>query len=150
MEQLEKVLAISEDEIRSIADSGRYRTKDDVDLMYKLIDIAKDVYCIWAYEEQMAGGMSSAGSYYREGGSNRGSYYEDGAYERRGRGRGARRDSMGRYREGGSSYRDGSMRRGSYYRDGGKEEFTENLKALMEEAPDEQTKQGIERLLQQM
>ena len=106
-------------------------------------------------EEKME---EQGGSYYREGrgGSNRGSYYEDGGsyYERRGRGRNASRDSMGRYNEGSyreGSYRDGSMmRRGGSYREGGKEEFTENLRALMQEAPDVETKQSIQRMLQQM
>lgn len=90
-----------------------------------------------------------------EGYSNRGgSYYEEGSYERRGRGRNASRDSRGRYNEGSyreGSYRDGSMmRRGSYYREGGKEEFTEQLRELMQNAPDQKTKQSIQQMIQQM
>lgn len=94
------------------------------------------------------------GSYYRDGrggSSRRGSYYADGGsyYERRGRGRNASRDGRGRYNEG--SYRDGNMmRRGSYYRDGGKEEFVSELRELMDEAPDDQTRQSIQRMLSQI
>ena len=98
------------------------------------------------------------GSYYREGrggSSRRGSYYADGGsyYERRGRGRNASRDGRGRYNEGSyreGSYRDGMMRRGSYYRDGGKEEFMSELQELMNEAPDEQSRQSIQRMISQM
>ena len=43
---LEDILAITENEIRAITDHGKYRTREDVDLMYKLVDIVKDVYCI--------------------------------------------------------------------------------------------------------
>ena len=42
------------------------------------------------------------------------------------------------------------MRGGSYYRDGGKEEFAENLREMMQEAPDEQTRMSIQQMLQQM
>ena len=158
MEHLEGILKLADKELASVLENGKFRSREEIDSVYKLIDIAKDAYEIWCMEEEMEGGeegMSSAGgSYYRDGRgrSNRGgSYYEDGgSYERRGRGRNARRDSMGRYaREG--SYRDGMMRRGgSYYREGGKEEFAEELRGLMEDAPDNQTRQQIQQMLQQM
>lgn len=162
MEHLEGILKLADKELASVVENGKFRSREEIDSVYKLLDIAKDAYEIWCMEEEMEGGeegMSSAGSYYRDGRgggrSNRGSYYEDGgSYERRGRGRNARRDSMGRYareyREG--SYRDGGMMRrgGSYYRDGGKEEFSENLRELMEEAPDESTRQSIQRMLENM
>lgn len=163
MEQLDGILKLADKELEAINSNGKFRSREEIDSVYKLIDIAKDIYCIWGYEEEMGDdGMSSeGGSYYRDGrggrgGSNRGgSYYEEG-YERRGRGRNASRDSRGRYNEGGSyregSYRDGGMMRrgGSYYREGGKEEFAEELRGLMEEAPDQQTRQQIQQMLQQM
>lgn len=156
MEHLEGILKLADKELASVVENGKFRSRDEIDSVYKLIDIAKDTYEIWCMEEEMEGGdegMSSrGGSYYREGrgGYNRGSYYEDGgSYERRGRGRNASRDSRGRYNDGGS-YRDGMMRRGSYYREGGKEEFAEELRGLMEEAPDQQTRQQIQQMLQQM
>jgi len=90
------------------------------------------------YSNAMRGGSYRGGSYAR-GGSYEGSYdgsYEGGSYAR-GRGRNARRDSMGRY----------SSERG-YSRDG--EELTEKLRDLMADAPDEGSRQEIERLVRKM
>lgn len=153
MEQLDGILKLADNELEAINKNGKFRSREEIDSVYKLIDIAKDIYCIWGYEEEMSDeGMSSrGGSYYREGS------YEDG-YERRGRGRNASRDSRGRYNEGSyregsyrdGSYRDGMMRRGSYYREGGKEEFAHELRELMQNAPDQQTRQQIQQMLQQI
>lgn len=155
MEHLEPILKYVDNEFAAIENNGKFRSREEIDSVYKLMDIAKDIYCIWAYEEEMSGeGMSSEGSYYRDGrGGNRGgSYYEDGGsyYERRGRGRNASRDSRGRYNEGSYYRNDGMMRRGSYYRDGGKEEFAEQLREMMQQAPDQQSKQSIQQMLQNM
>ena len=147
MEQLDGILKLADNELEAINKNGKFRSREEIDSVYKLIDIAKDIYCIWGYEEEMSDeGMSSrGGAYYRDGGR----YYEDGGYERRGRGRNASRDSRGRYNEG--SYRDGGMmRRGSYYRDGGREEFASELRELMQDAPDQQTRQQIQQMLQQI
>ena len=85
----------------------------------------------------MRGGRSYRGSY--DGGSYDGSYDDGmgGSYAR-GRGRNARRDSMGRY-----------SREGGYSREG-EDEYKEHLRDLMDQAPDEQTRQGIKRMLDQM
>ena len=155
MENLEKLMEMADEEFGAIVKNGKFKSREEIHSAYELMDIAKDAMEIICMEEDMGGeGMSSRGSYYRDGRSNRGSYYEDGSYERRGRGRNASRDSRGRYNEGsyrdGSYYRDGMMRRGSYYRDGGKEEFAMELQSLMEDAPDQQTKQQIQQMLQNM
>ncbi len=85
---------------------------------------------------------SNAGSYegsYRR--SYRGGNQGGGSYAR-GRGRNARRDSMGRYsREGGYS-------REMYSRDGA--EMVEELRELMQDAPDQQTRQEFQRLIQKL
>lgn len=168
MKGLEGILKLADNEFEAINQNGKFRSREEIDSVYKLVDISKDIYEIWCMEEEMEmgeEGMSSdGGSYYRagrggRGGSNRGgSYYEDGGsyYERRGRGRNASRDSRGRYNDGGSYregsyYRDGGMmRRGGSYYEGSKEEFAQNLRSMMQEAPDEQTRQGIQQMLQQM
>ena len=80
------------------------------------------------------GGSNRVGSY--RGGSYEGGSYEGGSYAR-GRGRNARRDSMGRY----------SSERG-YSRD--PEEMADQLRELMEQAPDENIRRGVERLLMQV
>ena len=60
----------------------------------------------------------------------------------RGRGRNARRDSMGRYsREGGYS---------RYPMSYGSDEMVQELRELMEEAPDQQTRQEFQRLIQKL
>ena len=108
---------------------------------------------------------SMGGSSYERGGNN----YYDGSSYARGRGRNARRDRMGRYsregrgnsnyenydgnsyERGGSSYRGGNnYRRGGYSRDDAKQEFAENLREMMEQAPDENARQSIQRMIQQM
>lgn len=155
MEQFEGILKLVGNELEAMNKNGKFRSREEIDSVYKLIDIAKDIYEVWCMEDDMEsgeGGMSSRG--YRNGNGygnyNRGNYY-DGGYERRGRGRNASRDSMGRYNEG-ASYRDGGMmRRGNYpYRDGGKEEFADQLRDMMQSAPDDQTRQSIQRMLQQI
>lgn len=83
------------------------------------------------------GGSSRAGSY--RGGSYEGSY-EGGGYSgesyARGRGRGARRDSMGRYSSEG------------YSRDSG--EFMDELHELMESAPNDRVRQKLKGIMSEM
>ena len=107
------------------------------------MEIVKDAHCIWAYEEDEESGYSEDGSYR----SYRGSY--DGMSGARGRGRYAKRDSMGRYSRDGGSYRGGRSYRG-YSRDDGKQEYIEELRDMMDSAPDDQTRQSIQRMIQQM
>lgn len=74
------------------------------------------------------------------GSSNRGGSYDgsyDGGSYARGRGRNARRDSMGRY----------SSERG-YSRDA--QDMADQLRDLMEDAPDETVRRDIERLLRKV
>ena len=155
MEHIDGILKLADSEFEAVTKNGKFRSREEIDSVYKLVDIVKDIYEVWCMEEEMEsgeGGMNSrGGSYYRDGrgGSYRGNYYDDGmsGYERRGRGRNASRDSRGRYNEG--AYRDGGMmRRGSYY--GGNEEFASELRDLMQNAPDDQTRQSIQQMLQQM
>lgn len=76
------------------------------------------------YGGNMGGGMSGRGGSYRNGGS-----------YARGRGRNARRDSMGRYSSEG------------YSRTG---ELADQLRSLMDEAPDDRTRQEIQRIVTRM
>ena len=155
MEHLEGILKLADNELGAIERNGKFRSREEIDSAYKLIDMAKDIYCIWAHEE---GGeedempYAGGGSYARGGGrSNRGGSYE-GSYEggsyARGRGRNARRDSRGRYSRNEGSYRGGSYR--GYSRADSKEDFIEDLREMMDSAPDDQTRQSIQRMIQQM
>lgn len=83
------------------------------------------------------GGMNTpmmGGSYARGGNTNRGGGSYDGMSYARGRGRNARRDSMGRY----------SSERG-YSRDA--VDMADQLRDLMEDAPDDSVRRDIEKLL---
>ena len=94
-------------------------------------------------EEEYSGDMGGT-SYARggnrggsRGGSYRGSYDGRGGSYARGRGSNAKRDSMGRY----------SSDRG-YSRDG--EDLADQLRDLMEDAPDETIRRDMERLLRKV
>lgn len=85
-------------------------------------------------ESEYSGAMRD-GMMYRDGmrgGSYRGSYARNG----RGRGRNARRDSMGRYSSEGYSR--------------AADDVVDRMRDLMQDAPDEQTRQEIQRLVSRM
>lgn len=118
-------------------------SKEDAEIM-KYLSSAIDHMCNIAMDAEEKGEYSSrsgmsyrGGSYARDGqggrggnqgdGSNRGGSYTDGSYigsYARGRGRNARRDSMGRYSSG-----DG------YSRNEGVEEIVESIRGMMQELP---------------
>lgn len=79
------------------------------------------------------------GSYEGDKGYRMGSYARGGSYAK-GRGRNARRDSMGRYS------RDGRRYPASY----GTEDMMDELRELMQEAPDQQTRQEFQRFIQKL
>ena len=153
MEHLDGIVKLAGNELKAIVDNGKFRSREEIDSVYKLMDIVKDAHCIWQYEDEESEyseeGRSYDGSYARGGRNYRGGRYnydsyDDGMSYARGRGRNARRDSMGRYSR---DYR-GSYERG-YSRDG-KEEYKEQLRMMMEDAPDENTRQSIKRMIDNM
>lgn len=117
-----------------------YGTKDKLDmggleivdkLAHAIKNIDKIIDKEEGYSERYYEGMYRGDSYGRsyDDGSYRDGSYRDGYSSRRGRGRNARRDSMGRYAS-------ASMR--------------DELERLMDEAPDEQTRMKLERFMQSM
>ena len=132
MEHLDGILRLVEKEFSALEAQGKFRTREEIDSVYKLMDIAKDAYCIWNYEDEMGESYDGADRSYR--GS-----YNDSAYAR---GRmNAKRDSRGRYAREGRAYR-------SY--DDGKDDYIAQLHDLMNNAPDEQTRQSIQRMIDSM
>ena len=132
IDDLYKVVEISEKEIKSIADNGKYRSREEIDSVYKLMDIIKDFYCLDDMDSGYSGDDMSRYS--------RRSY--EGSY---GRGRGAKRYADGRYAPHSNNYsRENSYR---YSREG--KEFVDQLHELMDSAPDEKTRQSIQRMIQQ-
>lgn len=150
MEYVEKIKKALTKELDEYAEKTKF-TSSDIEMLYKVTDIVKNLDKIEMLEESGEGYSEGRGgrgrSSYNMGGS---SYDDDMMYsERRGRGRNARRDSMGRYSsEGGNSYdeysEDGSLYGGSYdrggqnsrtySRDDAKGHMMHKLGAMMEDA----------------
>ena len=143
-------------ELENITRRGEI-TDRNIEVIDTLLNSIKNACKIIMYEEyaEEDGGYSYEGGY-----SSRGGYSNA-----RGRGRNAKRDSMGRYsREGGysndggySNRRDGRYSRdggysypdGGYsYADDGKEEKMQMLRELMSEASSEEEKEMIKSLMQ--
>lgn len=113
MKHLEELKEVVKRELEKFGKQGDISVSS-LDKIHKLSDLYKNLCKIEMLEEESEGGYSEAiggrgGSYMR--GS---SYDDDMMYsERRGRGRNAKRDSMGRYSSEGGSYEGGSSYRGN-------------------------------------
>ena len=136
-ETISRSISTANEKIRS---AGGKLSTGDVDYIQKLTHSLKSIKAVMKMEEEseMDDGYSERG--YSRGydrGSYRGSYSDGGSYAMgRGRGRYANRDSMGRY-----SSNDGYSRGGN---------IADELRDLMNMAPDEQTRQEMQRLIQKM
>ena len=113
MEHLDSMLKLADKELEVFEKNGKFRSREEIDTVYKLVDIVKDVYCVWDY--QRSGSKES----YR-------SYDGDSSYARH-------RDSMGRYA-----------------RDDGREEYIKQLRSLADHAPDDRTRDSINRMIREM
>lgn len=142
-------------ELEDYAEKGKRSGKmsmGDLESIHKLTDTVKNILKINMLEEDC--GYSEDGHYMGEG-RIYGTSYESGYSERggssyaRGRGRYAKRDSMGRYsRDGGMSYaRDDRGMLGGYSRDYGKEYMMEQLEDMMEEAEKPAEKEALRRCM---
>ena len=126
-------------------------TAGSLEIVDKLSHAIKNIHkIIKAYEEEEGGysergGSYRGGSYARAGqggggqGGNRGGGQGGGGSYARGRGRNARRDSMGRYAS-----------EGGYSREDGKEDMIMQLEEMMGQAPNQQISQRIERLISEL
>ena len=139
-------------ELEDYAEKGKKSGKmsmGDVEVIHKLTDTVKNILKIDMLEEET--GYSEDGHYMGEG-RIYGTSYDDGMHREggysyaRGRGRYARRDSMGRYsRDVGMSYRGGM--RGGYSREEGKEYMMESIEELMESATKPAEKEALRRCM---
>ena len=137
--------------------SGGKLSQNEMDRIHKLTDTVKNIDKIEMLEE--GGGYSEDGAYMGEGRIYGTSYA-------RGRGRNARRDSMGRYsRDGGysenydsvSSYarggqggRGGNMGGRGYSRDDAKEHMLEKAEEMLEMATDPKERRAIEKFMREL
>jgi hypothetical protein len=128
MEYMHRIKKMLCKELEEYAEKNKLSSASDLEMIWRLTNTIKNIDKIEMFEEE-------------KGGS---SYDDDMEYsERRGRGRNARRDHMGRYSSeggscedysvgGGSSYERGS--RGGYSRDDAKDHMMSKIGELMEGA----------------
>ena len=147
MNSIEGILKLVDNEFEAINKNGKFRSREEIDSVYKLMDIVKDGMCIMGWEEDEYSDSSGPYRSYRGG-------YDDGMSMARGRGRGANRYTDGRYAPSsrrGVQYDGGYGGRSmNYSRADGDDEYKAQLIELMNTAPDEQTRQGIKRMLDNM
>lgn len=145
MKHLEELKEVVKRELEKFGKQGDISVSS-LDKIHKLSDLYKNLCKIEMLEEEAEGGYSEArggrggsrgGRSSYDGGS---SYDDDMMYsERRGRGRNAKRDSMGRYSSEGGSYEGGSSyERGGYSRDEATDWMMRELGSMMEDADPKQ------------
>ena len=138
-EMLSRALKDANEKLRNAGGKLSTSDLDYVDKLTHALKSIKTTVAMMESEEMDDGG--SYGSYRMRGYSRDGSYrgsYDDGSYAR---GRYANRDSMGRY----------SSRNG-YSRDGysGHGDMVDELRDLMQQAPDDATRQEFQRMIQKL
>ena len=139
-------------ELEDYAENGKNSGKmsmGDLDSIHKLTDTVKNILKIDMLEGET--GYSEDGAYMGEGRIYSTSYdgYDRGASYARGRGRYAKRDSMGRYsRDDGYMRRDGRGMRDGYSRDEGKAYMMEQLEDMMEDAEKPAEKEALRRCME--
>lgn len=143
--------------------SGGKISMQELEKIHKLTDTVKNIDKIEALEE---GGYSEDGYYMGEG-RIYGTSYDGGSSYRRGRGRNAKRDSMGRYSREGEGYseegyseegymyaRDGrggqGGMRGGYSRNGAKEHLMNKAEEMLEMAHDPKERRAIEKFMREL
>lgn len=136
------------DELEEIA-KKKELTTNSLDVLYKGIDILKDISTIEAMEQEYGSGYSQDGGY-SQSYWNRMPYYmyddgmgmsHDGNSYARGRGANAKRDAMGRYSNDGRSY-DYSM--------GYSGDTKEELQRIMNNAQNDREREAIRKALDSM
>lgn len=156
---MDKMIDVVCDEIDKIANKGL--STSNLETAYKLVDMYKDLKTVQAMED------SEYGEYSNNSYSMRG-YDDNGSSYARGRGRNARRDSMGRYSRDGMGYSDAYDRysQAKYeYRhsrddgakqmimeslDGYMDDMTRKLEDMMQDADTAEEKQTIQRYVQKL
>lgn len=128
MHDYEKLKGMLCDELEKITRKGEL-TAGSLDTVDKLTHAIKSVVTIMAMDDEYGDGYSRAEGDHMTSGRR---------YSYAGRGRGARRDSMGRYSRDGYSY------------DDARDDMIKELRELMNDAPDEQTKKEFQRFISKM
>ena len=160
MKHLEELKEVVKRELEKFGKQGDISVSS-LDKIHKLSDLYKNLCKIEILEEEADGGYSEArggrgrGRSSYDGGS---SYDDDMMYsERRGRGRNAKRDSMGRYSSEGGSYDGGSYRggqggssyEGGYSRHDAKDWMMSQLGEMMEDA-DPKEREALKKCMREL
>ena len=140
--------------------NGGKISRSDMEWLKDLTEVVKNIDKIEILEE---GDGYSEESNWMADGRMYGTSYDDGMSYARGRGRNAKRDSMGRYSrdmmhhddmsyENGASYARGdrSGRRGGYSRADAKEQMIEKLEDMMQDAETSKEREAIKRCIMQI
>ena len=152
MEDLKDLLCA---ELEDYAENGKKAGKmsmGDLESIHKLTDTIKNILKIGMLENES--GYSEDGAYMGEG-RIYGTSYDDGVRRAgdysyaRGRGRYAKRDSMGRYsRDDGYMRRDGRGMRDGYSREDGKAYMMDRLEDMMDDAEKPAEKEALRRCME--
>ena len=152
MEDLKDLLCA---ELQEYAENGKRSgkmSKADIEVIDTVLNSVKNIYKIDKYKEETEG-YSEDGHYMGEGRIYGTSYdgYDRGTSYARGRGRYAKRDSMGRYsRDDGYMRRDGRGMRDGYSREDGKAYMMEQLEDMMEDAEKPAEKEALRRCMESL
>lgn len=146
MKHLEGLLDLADKEFSEMEQNGKFRNKDDIELACKLVDMVKDIHCVWDYENKMENGYSEYSEYPINSYENGNSYA---------RGRNMSRNSRGQFTSREGSYNYGyagrnSYRGGNYSRADAKADFVDQLYGIMESAPDERTRERVQKMIREM
>lgn len=117
MDHLEGILRLVDKEFGEMEQNGKFRNKEDIEIAYKLIDIAKDVYEVWDCEAKTQGGYSENGYSMNNG---------------------MPRNTMGQYTNRGMRYSSANDTRNAYIN---------SLYDAMRKAPDESIREHIRSMI---
>lgn len=154
MEHLDGVLGLIDREFAEMERNGQFKSKDEIELTSKMMDVVKDAAEYCEKFEEMQNLYSETGYGYGYGQYPMDNYsnnqYSNNGYSYA-RGRNARRDSMGRYSNEGS-YAGGNrssagMRQS---RADANEEYLNRLRAEAENAPNERVREHMLRMIREM
>ena len=153
MEDLKDLLCAELQEYEENGKRSGKLSKADIEVIDTVLNSVKNIYKIDKYKEEMEG-CSEDGAYMGEG-RIYGTSYDDGMRRgggysyARGRGRYAKRDSMGRYsQDDGSMRRYGRGMRDGYSRDEGKAYMMEQLEDMMDDAEKPAEKEALRRCME--
>lgn len=130
MKYLDEMLGLAEREFKEMSERGKFRSPEEIHMAFELVDIVKDIVCIWQYESEYS---ETAYPY-----SGYPSSYENSYARGRGYSRGM---GMPRY----SMESDRSM---NYSRADAKEDFIHDLNKIVAKSPDEEVHRKIQNLIQ--